>query len=66
MIRGTTLQELWLAVLWRIWAKAGARSTVAHDSHNAVVGMDGGDMVLAANTLAEVGGGMVVAETVKF
>lgn len=47
--------------------KAGAAaSTVAHDSHNLlVVGMDGGDMVLAANTLAEVGGGMVVARDGK-
>lgn len=38
-------------------------STVAHDSHNLlVVGMDDGDMVVAANTLAEAGGGMVVVK----
>lgn len=41
-------------------------STVAHDSHNLlVVGMDDGDMVLAANTLAEEGGGMVVVKDGK-
>jgi len=41
--------------------KGGAvASTVAHDSHNLlVVGMDESDMALAANTLAECGGGMV-------
>ncbi len=40
--------------------KGGAvASTVAHDSHNLlVVGMDDADMALAANTLAECGGGM--------
>ncbi|MGB9803094.1 adenine deaminase [Desulfofundulus sp.] len=42
--------------------KGGAvASTVAHDSHNLlVVGMNDQDMALAANTLAECGGGMVV------
>jgi adenine deaminase len=41
-------------------------STVAHDSHNLlVVGMDDGDMVVAANTLAEAGGGMVVVKDGK-
>jgi adenine deaminase len=36
-------------------------STVAHDSHHLiVVGTDDGDMVLAANRLAEIGGGQVV------
>jgi len=42
--------------------KAGAvASTVAHDSHNlVVVGMDERDMALAANALAEVGGGMAI------
>jgi len=36
-------------------------STVAHDSHNLiVVGTDDGDMALAVNALAEVGGGQVV------
>ncbi len=41
---------------------AGAlASTVAHDSHNLVVtGMDDGDMVLAARTVAELGGGLAV------
>ena len=42
--------------------KRGAMaSTVAHDAHNLlVVGTNDADMALAANTLAEVGGGMVV------
>ncbi len=36
-------------------------STVAHDSHNLiVVGTDDADMALAANTLAQAGGGQVV------
>ena len=36
-------------------------STVAHDAHNLlVVGTNDADMALAVNTLAEVGGGMVV------
>lgn len=36
-------------------------STVAHDAHNIiVVGMDAGDMALAVNRLAELGGGLVV------
>ncbi len=38
-------------------------STVAHDSHNLlVIGMDTEDMVVAANALADVGGGMVVVK----
>ena len=38
-------------------------STVAHDSHQMlVVGTDGASMALAANTLAEVGGGQVVVK----
>ena len=42
--------------------KRGAMaSTVAHDAHNLlVVGTNDADMALAANTLAEVGGGMAV------
>lgn len=42
--------------------QAGAvASTVAHDSHNLlIVGTNDDDMALAGNTLAEVGGGMVV------
>ena len=42
--------------------KRGAMaSTVAHDAHNLlVVGTNDEDMALAANTLAEVGGGLVV------
>ena len=38
-------------------------STVAHDSHNLVVmGVDTADMALAANKVAECGGGMAVAD----
>jgi len=41
-------------------------STVAHDSHNMiVVGTDEKDMALAANKLAEVGGGQVVVKDGK-
>lgn len=47
--------------------KEGAvASTVAHDAHNLlVVGTNDEDMALAANTLAEVGGGMVVVKDNK-
>ena len=38
-------------------------STVAHDAHNlVVVGVDDGDMACCASRLAELGGGIVVAE----
>ncbi len=44
-------------------AKCGIASTVAHDSHHMlVVGTDDEDMSLAANTLAEAGGGQVVVK----
>jgi adenine deaminase len=44
--------------------KRGAfASTVAHDAHNVVVlGVDDADMVACACRLAEIGGGIVVAE----
>lgn len=44
--------------------KTGAvASTVAHDSHNLLVmGADEEDMIVAANTLISLGGGMVVVE----
>ncbi|WP_330400970.1 adenine deaminase [Sporanaerobium hydrogeniformans] len=47
--------------------QAGAiASTVAHDAHNLLVlGTNDKDMALAANTLAEVGGGMVVVKDGK-
>lgn len=42
-------------------AGGAVASTVAHDSHNLlVVGMDDHDMAVAANALADVGGGMIV------
>ena len=41
--------------------KGALASTVAHDSHNLiVVGVSDSDMVVAANTLRELGGGLVV------
>ncbi|MCL4424067.1 MAG: adenine deaminase [Firmicutes bacterium] len=47
------------------WTGAVA-STVAHDSHNLlVVGMRDEDMALAANTLVQVGGGMVAVKDGK-
>ena len=44
--------------------QAGAiASTVCHDHHNIVcVGMDYGDIAIAANRLSEIGGGFVVAQ----
>lgn len=44
--------------------KIGAvASTVAHDNHNLLVlGLDDGDMALAANTLADAGGGVVTVD----
>jgi len=44
--------------------KRGAyASTVAHDAHNVVVlGVDDTDMAACANRLAEIGGGIVIAE----
>ncbi len=43
--------------------RCGIASTVAHDSHHMiVVGTDDADMALAANKLAEVGGGQVVVK----
>ena len=42
--------------------EGAAASTVAHDSHNLiVVGVSTHDMALAANAVAEVGGGMAIA-----
>nr|WP_242831498.1 adenine deaminase [Clostridium cadaveris] len=47
--------------------KSGAvASTVSHDAHNLlIVGTNDSDMALAGNTLAEVGGGMVVVKDGK-
>lgn len=47
--------------------KSGAvASTVSHDAHNLlIVGTNDADMALAGNTLAEVGGGMVVVKDGK-
>ena len=44
----------------------GVASTVAHDSHQMIViGTDESDMAMAANRLAEIGGGQVVARRGK-
>lgn len=44
-------------------ARCGIASTVAHDSHNMViVGTDDGDMAMAANELARLGGGQIVVK----
>ena len=44
-------------------ARCAIASTVAHDSHHmVVVGTDEADMALAANQLAEMGGGQVVVK----
>ncbi|GMA69239.1 adenine deaminase [Leuconostoc litchii] len=41
-------------------------STIAHDSHNVIIaGVDDEDMILAANTLHEIGGGQVVVNQGK-
>jgi adenine deaminase len=46
--------------------ECGIASTVAHDCHHMiVVGTDGADMAIAANKLAEVGGGQVVVKDGK-
>ncbi|MGB9718850.1 MAG: adenine deaminase [Thermoproteota archaeon] len=46
--------------------KGAVASTVAHDSHNMlIVGVNDGDMAIAGNTLAEVGGGMIAVEDGK-
>lgn len=46
--------------------KGAMASTVAHDAHNLlVIGTNDQDMALAANTLAECGGGMVVVQDGK-
>jgi len=44
-------------------ARGAYASTVAHDAHNiVVVGVDDADMALCVSRLAEMGGGIVVAE----
>jgi adenine deaminase len=53
-----------LGLATNLGLKRGAlASTVAHDAHNVVVlGVDDGDMAACATRLAEIGGGIVVAE----
>jgi len=44
-------------------ARGAIASTISHDSHNlAIIGKDPGDMLRAAQALAECGGGMVAVE----
>jgi len=53
-----------LGLATNVGLKRGAyASTVAHDAHNIVVlGVDDGDMAACAKRLAEIGGGVVIAE----
>lgn len=53
-----------LALLTGFGLQAGAvASTISHDSHNlAIVGRDPGDMLVAANELARVGGGLAAVK----
>jgi adenine deaminase len=53
-----------LGLATNLGLKRGAyASTVAHDAHNIVVlGVDDGDMAACARRLAEIGGGVVIAE----
>jgi adenine deaminase len=61
--RGTGGVTLGLVQGFGFEQRCGLASTVAHDSHHMlVVGTDEADMALAANKLAEVGGGQVVVK----
>jgi adenine deaminase len=53
-----------LGLATNVGLKRGAyASTVAHDAHNIVVlGVDDGDMAACATRMAEIGGGIVIAE----
>jgi adenine deaminase len=59
--RGTGEIQVGLVQGFGLTVGCALASTVAHDSHHMiVVGTDENDMALAANTLAEVGGGQIV------
>jgi adenine deaminase len=59
--KGTGEVQVGLVQGFGIASGCAIGSTVAHDSHHMlIVGTDENDMALAANTLAEVGGGQVV------
>lgn len=61
--RGTGGLQVGLVQGFGFTKPCAVASTVAHDSHNMiVVGTDEADMALAANKLAEVGGGQVVVK----
>jgi adenine deaminase len=64
--RGTGGVQVGLVQGFGFTASCAIASTVAHDSHNMlVVGTTDADMALAANKLAEVGGGQVVVKEGK-
>jgi len=59
--RGTGEVQIGLVHGFEFGSPCAVGSTVAHDSHHMIiVGTDETDMALAANTLAEVGGGQIV------
>ena len=61
--RGTGEVQVGLVQGFGFNVGCGLASTVAHDSHQMiVVGTDENDMVLAANRLADVGGGLIVVK----
>jgi adenine deaminase len=64
--RGTGAVQVGLVSGFGFEAPCAAASTVAHDCHHLlVVGTDEADMALAANRLAEIGGGQVVVREGK-
>ncbi len=64
--RGTGSVQVGLVQGFGFTEVCAIASTVAHDSHNMIiVGTDEGNMALAANKLAEVGGGQVVVKDGK-
>jgi adenine deaminase len=61
--KGTGKVQVGLVQGFQFKARCAIASTVAHDSHHMViVGTDEADMALAANRLAEMGGGQIVVK----
>jgi adenine deaminase len=61
--KGTGKVQVGLVQGFQFKARCAIASTVAHDSHHmVVVGTDEADMALAANRLAEMGGGQIVVK----
>jgi adenine deaminase len=64
--KGTGMVQVGLASGFGFTEKCGIASTVAHDSHQMIVtGTSEADMAIAANKLAEVGGGQIVVKDGK-